>query len=185
MGWTSCERWVTKQDVIADFLRSDYYGKTIAHHVGGKGLWRVLESTKGEDGTFRRFIAFDLLEKHGGEWSYKDMDESMHPYYYDCPIRFLDMAPVTSQEWRDKVYQYHADKRNKARKARTMAAKVAIGDYYELPGYRTNGPVKVVRIEDGKVWAISGNYSLYRLKPRHLAVAVKLPALEMGVTANA
>jgi len=48
------------------------------------------------------------LQKSEGEWGYKGMDESVHPLYYSCPLKYLDMAPeVTNQEWRDKVRAYH------------------------------------------------------------------------------
>ncbi|CDN89632.1 hypothetical protein [Hydrogenophaga intermedia] len=29
-----------------------------------------------------RYIRCDLLERSGGQWGYKSLDESMHPYYY-------------------------------------------------------------------------------------------------------
>ncbi|RRD55752.1 hypothetical protein EII20_13840 [Comamonadaceae bacterium OH2545_COT-014] len=52
-------------------------------------------------------ICCNLLECSGGQWGYKPMDESMHPYRYSCPLAFLTLAPVACQEWRDKVRQYH------------------------------------------------------------------------------
>jgi hypothetical protein len=32
----------------------------------------------------------------------------VHPYYYSCPLRYLDMAPVQSFEWRERVHRFHA-----------------------------------------------------------------------------
>jgi hypothetical protein len=62
----------------------------------------------------RRYIGCHLLESSGGEWGYKSLDESVHPYYYSCPLRYLDMAPVRSSEWREGVRAYHAGRRKSA-----------------------------------------------------------------------
>jgi hypothetical protein len=34
----------------------------------------------------------------------------MHPYYYSCPLRFLDLAPEQSRAWREGVRAYHAQR---------------------------------------------------------------------------
>ena len=31
------------------------------------------------------------------------------PCYYNCPLKFLDMAPVASEEWRKGVREFHAE----------------------------------------------------------------------------
>ena len=54
------------------------------------------------------YIGCHLLESSGGDWGYKSLDESVHPYYYSCPLRYLDMAPVQSSEWRERVHRFHA-----------------------------------------------------------------------------
>ncbi len=42
-------------------------------------------------------------------FGYKDMDETMHPYYYDCPTSILDKLTATdnrhSLEWRENCYK--------------------------------------------------------------------------------
>jgi hypothetical protein len=54
-----------------------------------------------------------------GKWSYKEMSEDMNPYYYDCPLKLLDICPLPSvggralgwaKEWREQVRQFHARK---------------------------------------------------------------------------
>lgn len=35
----------------------------------------------------------------------------MHPYYYSCPLSYLDLAPEQSAEWRAGVRAYHARRR--------------------------------------------------------------------------
>lgn len=71
-----------------------------------------------------RWIGCDLLEysKRDEGWGYKDMDESMHPYYYSCPLSYLDMVPVVgSEEWRQGVREYHQRQRAK-RQAKKVRA---------------------------------------------------------------
>ena len=63
------------------------------------------------------------LLKHDGSgrnycnWGYKDMDESSHPYYYDCPLKLLDitedMMPDSenARTWRAEVRRRHALKK--------------------------------------------------------------------------
>src|SRR3546814_16245151 len=58
-----------------------------------------------------RYIRCDLLECSGGQWGYKPLDESMHPYYYSCPLSYLDLAPEQSADWRAGVRAYHARRR--------------------------------------------------------------------------
>lgn len=42
-------------------------------------------------------------------FGFKDIDETMHPYYYDCPEKILKMLTPTENEhankWRDKCWQ--------------------------------------------------------------------------------
>jgi hypothetical protein len=58
-----------------------------------------------------RYIRCDLLERSGNQWGYKPLDESMHPYYYSCPLSYLDLAPEQSADWRAGVRAYHARRR--------------------------------------------------------------------------
>jgi hypothetical protein len=38
------------------------------------------------------------------------MSEQVHPYYYSCPLAYLDMVPeVKCEEWRALVREYHAN----------------------------------------------------------------------------
>lgn len=92
-------------------------------------LWSVWEQVfTNSDGSEtkppERFIRCDLLRCTSGEWGYKDMCESMGPYYYNCPQKYLDMVPeVANASWREKVAEYHVQRRTKraAKKARQVA----------------------------------------------------------------
>jgi hypothetical protein len=88
-------------------------------------LWSVWERTFAKDGQtvkpVERWITCDLLRyRKDFGWGYKDMEESMHPYYYSCPLSYLELVPLDQYggypEWREGVRRYHAlqaEKRHK------------------------------------------------------------------------
>jgi len=89
-------------------------------------LWAVWERTFIGNGQqakpVERWITCDLL-RHQRDygWGYKDMDESMHPYQYSCPLKYLALVPIETYggnaEWREGVRAYHARQREKRRQA--------------------------------------------------------------------
>jgi hypothetical protein len=86
-------------------------------------LWAVWERTfeKGGEQVERtqRWITCDLIRCHGGEWGYKDMQESEHPYYYSCPMKYLDLVPLEQfgghPDWRLEVRHRHQERLEKRR----------------------------------------------------------------------
>ncbi|MGP3790508.1 hypothetical protein [Pseudomonas sp. B392_1p] len=93
--------------------------RVIAHALRGNVLWSVVELTAKVEsihqdlapGESLRYIRCDLLQRSGHQWGYKDLCESVHPFYYTCPLSYLDMVPVASPEWRERVRAYHAERR--------------------------------------------------------------------------
>jgi hypothetical protein len=98
MGWTFT-RGATQDDVIQELLAD---ASTLEHELCGNVLWAVMQ------GRQQKFIACFLLEDGGNGWGYKAMEEGMHPYYYDCPLRLLDLAPAVCEKWRARVRAHHA-----------------------------------------------------------------------------
>lgn len=90
-------------------------------------LWTVWERTfkrgEAEVQPTERWISCDLMrhERDFG-WGYKDMEESMHPHYYSCPLKYLNLVPIEQfggrADWREAVGRYHAHQQAK-RKLRT------------------------------------------------------------------
>ena len=116
MGWLFSTNWPTRAS-MREHLCNDNGLKTIKSCWKGNNLWAVQEYTydQGEKaGQTVRFIALYLVRWHGGDckgWGYKDMDESAGPYYYNCPLSYLDMVPDPggyATEWRAKVREQHA-----------------------------------------------------------------------------
>ncbi len=94
-------------------------------------LWTVWERTFTKDekqaAPPQRWIGCDLLQSQRDYgWGYKDLEESMHPYFYSCPLKYLDLVPLDeyggNAEWRDLVRSWHsrqAEKRRACRAARS------------------------------------------------------------------
>lgn len=127
MGWLFKSGY-TRKDLIEertrDWERPTDTGmlvksKCIAHcYRGGVhsgALWSVWERTFEKDGKeaqpTERWIACDLLRCQGGAWGYKDLDEAMGPYYFSCPLGYLDLVPIEqfggNAEWREGVKAHH------------------------------------------------------------------------------
>lgn len=94
----------------------------------GGVLWSVHEVEYKDGRPSERWIACDLLEyRKDMGWGYKDMDERMGPFYFSCPLKYLEMVPVdeyprtTNKEWREEVIKYHAKMKEK-RKLKKIAA---------------------------------------------------------------
>ena len=126
MGWLfTCG--LTRRGLIADRIQKENSNGTLwqclAHCLKGNVLWTVWEITR-PGGKQDRFIGCDLLRcQPGYGWGYKDMTESVHPYYYSCPIKYLEMVPeVANEEWRQRVRVY----REKYRR------KLQVGKIYQL-----------------------------------------------------
>jgi hypothetical protein len=138
MGWLISHD-LTKKEQVAEIVKGwsndDKGVRFLAHSVRGNVLYAVGQSfdrttpERFED----RFILVCLLRKDRGYgWGYKDMSESMGPYKYDCPLKFLKMAPVANEEWRANVLAHHA--RVKAKKAIGVGTKFRFAHGYKT-GY--------------------------------------------------
>jgi len=124
MGWLFSSP--TRSELIQALIRptdtAQARVRVIAHTLRGNVLWSVSEVTAKAAGVHPslapgeslRYIRCDLLQRSGGSWGYKAMDESMAPYYYTCPLRYLEMTPTLSAPWREKVQAYHARRHHSA-----------------------------------------------------------------------
>ena len=143
MGWLFTQD-ATRQDVIdelvAPYENVDSRTDTLGHSARGNQLWVVREQTDKATGLKQRYIMLNLLGFNKGYgWGYKNMDEGMHPYFYNCPLKFLDMVPVANEEWREKVRQYHTRKNHNTALKRSLK----VGDKVTLkPGCK----VRVVEL---------------------------------------
>jgi hypothetical protein len=118
MGWLFTHQ--THSQLIASLIqpRSDEAVslEVLEHQLVKNVLWSLVRVTakkpgwnKLEAGESFFFIRCDLLDHSNDGWGYKAMEESVHPYYYSCPLPYLDLAPEQSADWRAGVRQFHAD----------------------------------------------------------------------------
>ena len=131
MGWTFTHG-ETKKSLIQDRCKGWHTqaakGISLAKCVRGNILWIVWEVTRKDTDQVGRFIECDILGSDGAfGWGYKDMEESMGPCYYSCPIKFLDMVQEdgtgnTSEKWREEVRKHAAQ----------VNRKVKVGEMFKL-----------------------------------------------------
>jgi len=119
MGWLFLYD-ATRKDVIADCIRGwtapACSSRSIAHCTRGNVLWVVWEQYVQVTGHFNRVILCILLQNSADGWGYKDLDEGCHPYYYTCPLKYLNMGTrVLCKEWREGVREYHANRKARIR----------------------------------------------------------------------
>ena len=157
MGWLFT-RDATRADVIVSRIRTwetdTHTGRTLRYCLKGNVLWTVRETTDKATGIMERYIGCDLLQRERNYgWGYKDLCESMHPYYYSCPLAYLAIVPVACEPWRAAVREYHA------KQARTLT----VGATYTLIG-RTIPHVEIVSLRplrgtfNGTLYRVSKSY---------------------------
>lgn len=126
MGWTFLYDAPEKRDVIADVTKGSDTLKCVRKAIHGNELWTIWQNTE----TGLKYIVLFLLARSNGNWGYKDMTESMGPYYYQCPLSFLDEVPVVNEEWRKGVRSFHEEqKRN-----RKLLKSIRAGQIVTLKG---------------------------------------------------
>jgi len=121
MGTTYYHECYEKADIVnkikAEALQTATYGKEV---------WAVQKHYE----TGENMIVLYLLYKCDGIWGFKDIPECMGPYYFKCPLKFLEMAPEVNANWRDGVREYH--KEQKRRKG--LLKKLKLGAKIKLNG---------------------------------------------------
>lgn len=136
MGWTypygASRRQIIAELTPAEVLRENGSRfRTLRHCCRGNVLYALHESVA-PDGTSTRWIGVSLMQRYGDSWGYKDLSENEHPYYYNCPVSYLDEAGETSnehaKEWRK------ACRENAAKKAAQTAKRPQVGETWSCHG---------------------------------------------------
>ena len=129
MGWSfdNNTRGLTltqlKQYLVNDLSQRDERFTLLDHGGAGEELYALLLNKE----TQEKVIQLTLMRNFDGEWGLKDIGDSSHPYYFNCPVRLLDQATTQDKDavkWRQACYQQHNE--NKARK--DFAANLQAGD---------------------------------------------------------
>ena len=84
--------------------------KVLKSAMVGTIYYGAVETTY-TDGKREVWCAVFLTRVDSDEFGYKDMEESMQPYYYDCPMSILKLLTPTDNEdslkWRETCYEKH------------------------------------------------------------------------------
>lgn len=80
------------------------------------------------------FAIIYLIDLKNGDFGYKAMDETVHPYYYNCPERiFKLLSPTTSEyanQWRAKQSRkYKTKKPSELERAKEILKENAPEEY--------------------------------------------------------
>jgi hypothetical protein len=142
MGWTSYPNY-RKAEVINDI--KTLYPADMQWSLAGNNLWGLFvipnDTAKYKQG--EKVILLYRLSSFGkNEYGYKELCESVHPYHYNCPLKFLKEAVVECQEWRDNVVKFHESNRN----LRKQVANLMIDDIIQLKNSRIK-EVKIVSVK--------------------------------------
>ncbi len=126
----------------------------LAHALRGHVLWSVWEDCDQKTGRVTRVIGCDVVIRSAdGGWTYENTDESMGPYYYSCPLKYLEMVPeVQNEAWRDGVKHYHRNLK--------LSFQVALGQTIRVVnkpftyGTLVSKKPLMVRDDQGRLWRI-------------------------------
>ena len=128
MGWLYCAP--TRSDLIAH-LKRDVATSTnltpIDFSTAGNFLYALVDIHETPSHpAYKTILVFKLAG--GGDspyyrWGYKDMDESMEPYVYTCPLKFLDASTCDNPgaiAWREDCRIEHAKKAAIAKSSKSL-----------------------------------------------------------------
>ena len=112
MGWTGTRREKGLSD--REFFAREFPSVQITDSHRGKSGVTWLRCEREKNGEKTAFILSVLTQWHPKDrynFAYKDVDESMGPLDFDCPLRMLDGLPDPineySAKWRERVREYH------------------------------------------------------------------------------
>lgn len=115
MGWTSktyrqaTHGTITKPQ-LREFIFDEFVGYGYAIFAASfykdanqHELYLILTNPAG-----KLFICLVLIKIEGGEIYWKNITESEHPYYFNCPVSFFSKVPVAETEWREECKKVNA-----------------------------------------------------------------------------
>lgn len=104
MGWYSGNRKEEVKKHIGpwDSVEGVRCG-AIKHFATGSEDWFLMEARKQDGALVDTWIGLMIWD----DGMYKPMDEGVGPYYYGCPVAWLDLVPAPNSPsaagWREKV----------------------------------------------------------------------------------
>jgi hypothetical protein len=176
MGWLISHD-LTKKEQVAELVKgwsnaeAGTGTRCLDYSVRGNTLFAVMEPIVG--GTPQpddRWIMVCLLRKDRGYgWGYRDLDESMGPFNYNCPMKFLRMVPkVTCEEWREGVRQWHANRAKVSSIPVSVGSVVKFKQGLKVLGESLDGQEGKVLAKQGRGYLVQLGYSSVKIYRRHI-----------------
>jgi hypothetical protein len=113
-------------------LRSRVLRSSIVRRVYYAAIEHVRPGETGEVWACVCLIRYNPKARDGFIFAYKDMEESMGPYSYDCPATILDLLTATDNEnalaWRAKCRETAVQRRTLAAKPKPRPGQIIIFD---------------------------------------------------------
>lgn len=131
-----------KMEVVkSSMVGNTYYGAIKTTKNGAEEIWCAIFLTKTES---------------NNDFGYKDMDETMHPYYYDCPKSIFELLTPTTNEnalaWRRGVLENYEKK-----KSSNNLSKLPIGTQIKI-----TMPFDTQRYKKGDIVVLTKQRRTYR-----------------------
>lgn len=157
-GWIFT-KGATLASTIARLLETNgtLQGRCLQHKTSGATLWQVREY---EDGP-RAIVGASLEHEPGRGYGFRLFCEQADPAALNCPLGFFELAPPTSEDWRQCVRDWHFHQ--------GRIARLAPGDVVALPAPYEPRKLRLTRQLASGDWEGRGPAGRYfRLQRAHL-----------------
>ena len=176
MGWTSLNasyykngKVDVKTEIDNTFYRDNSSGtkfKCLKSSMVGSVYYSACEriTTDGNRVVFGLVVKTSVNTKDYYNFSYKDMDETMCPYYYDCPKGILDLLTPTDNEyalqWRENCRKKAESKRDNDFSKLPLGTKIKLTMSYDSRFFKKGDVVTVVKTTwwgyKRPIWKVEG-----------------------------
>lgn len=170
MGWTYTNRSDSQTD--REFFTKEFSSCNIVDMSAPikSTIYVVLENKKALGDLFAVVILTQWCRKDHYNFGYKDIEECMGPYSYDCPIRLLDLlSPTESEyanEWR-KLCREQAKKTASIRKKMKMLKPGVVIRFPEPLKFTNRRRLREFKVEQygkKKLFRDTTHHDLYRIR---------------------
>lgn len=115
MGWTSFR---LEKDNVSNWFKNEFNVEKfecVKHAIVGNTIYGAIKNKQTGDVFAVIFLIRWDNSDYSFNFSYKDMDETMNPFYYDCPMSILKLLTPTENEyallWRSEVEKFNNKKK--------------------------------------------------------------------------
>ena len=160
MGWTGIfdaeykngkiDRRATCERLFQGWTNGDRVTKLIKSGMNGTTFYAAMQTDSPNGREVWALIV--LTQTDGREFLYKEMDETEHPYYYNCPVSILDLLTPTMNEnanaWRMECRKKHEEKKQNAGRIPRNATKLYITFLRDTSASKAGYTAEVVKKYD-------------------------------------